>query len=104
MPRLRDQSAKEKLAETGGEGGIRTLGTVTRTTVFETVPIDHSGTSPQRCPLPGRAEHTYGLAASQGRARPICADEIDAGVAALQTAGPSEDLGGSAPRVGRVAS
>jgi hypothetical protein len=30
----------------GGEGGIRTHGTVTRTTVFETVPIDHSGTSP----------------------------------------------------------
>ena len=32
----------------GGEGGIRTHGTVTRTTVFETAPIDHSGTSPQR--------------------------------------------------------
>ena len=30
----------------GGEGGIRTHGTHTRTTVFETVPIDHSGTSP----------------------------------------------------------
>jgi hypothetical protein len=30
----------------GGEGGIRTHGTVTRTTVFETVPFDHSGTSP----------------------------------------------------------
>ena len=30
----------------GGEGGIRTHGTVPRTTVFETVPIDHSGTSP----------------------------------------------------------
>ena len=30
----------------GGEGGIRTHGTVTGTTVFETVPIDHSGTSP----------------------------------------------------------
>ena len=30
----------------GGEGGIRTLGTVTRTTVFETVPFNHSGTSP----------------------------------------------------------
>src|SRR4029079_4518198 len=28
----------------GGEGGIRTHGTVTRTTVFETVPFDHSGT------------------------------------------------------------
>ena len=32
----------------GGEGGIRTHGTVTRTTVFETVPFDHSGTSPAR--------------------------------------------------------
>jgi integrase len=29
-----------------GEGGIRTLVTVTRKTVFETVPINHSGTSP----------------------------------------------------------
>ena len=32
----------------GGEGGIRTHGTREGTTVFETVPIDHSGTSPQR--------------------------------------------------------
>ena len=32
----------------GGEGGIRTHGTLARTTVFETVPIDHSGTSPAR--------------------------------------------------------
>ena len=30
----------------GGEGGIRTLGTVARTPVFETGPIDRSGTSP----------------------------------------------------------
>ena len=30
----------------GGEGGIRTLGTLTRSTVFETAPFDHSGTSP----------------------------------------------------------
>ena len=30
-----------------GERGIRTLGTVTSTTVFETVPFDHSGTSPE---------------------------------------------------------
>ena len=33
---------------TGGEGGIRTLGTLAGTTVFETAPIDRSGTSP-RC-------------------------------------------------------
>ena len=31
----------------GGEGGIRTHGTFARTTVFETAPFDHSGTSPQ---------------------------------------------------------
>lgn len=31
----------------GGEGEIRTHGTLARTTVFETVPIDHSGTSPR---------------------------------------------------------
>src|SRR5579859_5653652 len=30
----------------GGEGGIRPLGTRKSTTVFETVPIDRSGTSP----------------------------------------------------------
>jgi hypothetical protein len=29
-----------------GEGGIRTLGTVARTTVFETATIDRSATSP----------------------------------------------------------
>ena len=33
-------------ASEGGERGIRTLGTVTRTTVFETVPFNHSGISP----------------------------------------------------------
>ena len=32
----------------GGEGGIRTHGTLARTTVFETAPIGHSGTSPWR--------------------------------------------------------
>ena len=31
----------------GGERGIRTLGGVAPTTVFETAPFDHSGTSPQ---------------------------------------------------------
>ena len=30
----------------GGETGIRTLGRLSPTTVFETAPIDHSGTSP----------------------------------------------------------
>ena len=35
------------MAEYGGEGGIRTLGTLARSTVFETAPFDHSGTSPR---------------------------------------------------------
>ena len=34
------------IALDGGEGGIRTLGTLARSTVFETAPFDHSGTSP----------------------------------------------------------
>ena len=41
------------LGESGGEGGIRTHGTRWGTTVFETVPIDHSGTSPRRAPDDG---------------------------------------------------
>lgn len=40
---LRDTSS----GGNGGEGGIRTHGTLARTTVFETAPIDHSGTSPR---------------------------------------------------------
>ncbi len=32
----------------GGEGGIRTPGTLASTSVFETDPFDHSGTSPNR--------------------------------------------------------
>ena len=34
-----------------GERGIRTPGTVTSTTVFETVPFDHSGISPDHIPI-----------------------------------------------------
>ncbi len=34
----------------GGEGGIRTHGPLARSTVFETAPFDHSGTSPQDIP------------------------------------------------------
>ena len=34
------------LQNNGGEGGIRTHGTLTRTSVFETDLIDHSSTSP----------------------------------------------------------
>ena len=33
--------------EYGGETGIRTLGGLAPTTVFETAPFDHSGTSPR---------------------------------------------------------
>jgi site-specific DNA recombinase len=47
---VRIMGSKSRLLQTlgsGGEGGIRTHGTLTRTTVFETVPIDHSGTSPR---------------------------------------------------------
>ncbi len=42
---------KEKVLKNsgpGGEGGIRTLDTVSRITVFETVPFNRSGTSPGR--------------------------------------------------------
>jgi hypothetical protein len=38
-----------------GEGGIRTLGTVSRTTVFETATIDRSATSPYGTPRGARA-------------------------------------------------
>src|SRR5271168_1963294 len=38
----------------GGEGGIRTHGTLARTTVFETAPIGHSGTSPWRALIRSR--------------------------------------------------
>ena len=37
-----------KSMECGGETGIRTLGPREGTTVFETAPFDHSGTSPYR--------------------------------------------------------
>ena len=38
----------------GGERGIRTLGTLARTTVFETAPFNHSGTSPRTGAPDGR--------------------------------------------------
>jgi hypothetical protein len=48
------------LKPTGGEGGIRTHGTRKGTTVFETAPIDHSGTSPhEKLGLLAKAEITY---------------------------------------------
>ncbi len=52
----------------GGEGGIRTLGTLTRTTVFETAPFNHSGTSPPvvRARLCPGARGTGPLVAGEG--------------------------------------
>ena|SRR6185312_6883527 len=51
-----------------GEGGIRTLGTVARTTVFETATIDRSATSPEgtRGPGLGPAGRRRGKRAAQG--------------------------------------
>ncbi len=37
---------KNRHAQRGGEGGIRTHGTGKGTTLFESVPFNHSGTSP----------------------------------------------------------
>ena len=52
LPRISSR-ARARLRQTrlwkrgyGGEGGIRTLGTLASSTVFETAPFDHSGTSP----------------------------------------------------------
>ena len=62
----------------GGETGIRTLGGVTPTTVFETAPFDHSGISPRSAapgpcrdpPLVGASRaRTGGLASSRRRPR-----------------------------------
>jgi hypothetical protein len=44
----------------GGEGGIRTHGTLTRTPDFESGTFDHSATSPKRCAWSARAEHHKG--------------------------------------------
>jgi hypothetical protein len=45
----------------GGETGIRTLGTREGSTVFETAPFDHSGTSPR-----GQARRTLATQVAQG--------------------------------------
>ncbi len=44
---LRCKAIYLALQGNGGEGGIRTHGTLAGTTVFETAPFDRSGTSPQ---------------------------------------------------------
>ena len=43
------------LCVSGGEGGIRTLGTLTRTPDFESGTFDHSATSPEGCAWSARA-------------------------------------------------
>jgi hypothetical protein len=46
-PAIRSQRAKRTFgAKDGGEGGIRTPGTVPGSVVFKTTAIDHSATSP----------------------------------------------------------
>ena len=47
--KIRPQPDRENLflVASGGETGIRTLGGLAPTTVFETAPFDHSGTSPR---------------------------------------------------------
>ena len=45
----------------GGETGIRTLGGLAPTTVFETAPFDHSGTSPRGSVRGGFSEERAGV-------------------------------------------
>ncbi|CDG38279.1 hypothetical protein ASAP_0234 [Asaia bogorensis] len=44
--RDRTESQPEIFGKNGGEGGIRTHGTLTRTAVFKTAAFNHSATSP----------------------------------------------------------
>ena len=54
----------------GGEGGIRTHGTREGTTVFETAPIDHSGTSPHEGCGPTESGRTIATAAETCKTAP----------------------------------
>jgi hypothetical protein len=56
------------VAPVGGEGGIRTLGTHESTTVFETAPIDRSGTSP--------SERDQGLSIERPRTKPVFGTQL----------------------------
>ncbi len=51
LPSVKDKLffIRSLIQSNGGEEGIRTLGTLARTTVFETAPFDRSGTSPPPC-------------------------------------------------------
>ena len=59
----------------GGEGGIRTHGTVTRTPHFECGAFDLSATSPQKCydwvRTPDQADEAARLAEMAGLAKPL---------------------------------
>ncbi len=44
---IRQSAGQLEFGHNGGETGIRTLGGLAPTTVFETAPFDHSGTSPR---------------------------------------------------------
>ena len=58
-----------KLKKFGGERGIRTLGGLAPTTVFETAPFNHSGTSPRglRLKQPGKPGRQTTSCASSSR-------------------------------------
>ena len=58
------------LRHDGGGGGIRTHGTLAGTTVFETAPIDHSGTPPSGPAPTYRGEGDPGLDAGDPRGKP----------------------------------
>ena len=47
MLRIKSNNYNTLIRLSGGETGIRTLGTRKGSTVFETAPFDHSGTSPR---------------------------------------------------------
>ena len=57
---------------TGGQGGIRTHGTLARTPVFETGAIDHSATCPARAPLPSPGASRNPVAQPFRRRRHAC--------------------------------
>ena len=96
------EPAHQVIENIGGGGGIRTHGTRKGTTVFETVPIDHSGTPPYpacRPPdsLQGRADissstpppQAGGEVLTQPRRMPSSVDnEAIGGIVALLPAGP----------------
>ena len=60
-PDSSDNAVEEIIRVAGGERGIRTLGTLARSTVFETAPFDHSGTSPRGAFGPCRAVRRAGV-------------------------------------------